>query len=124
MQYRRSIVEKTCSPRGKWAFLFFNVSHIGMGYFYYCYIPTFAKDGWQLQTDFQSVRRDKMISSVGRLALAIVITAVLVFGGLLAIDHAFEDAEAGYHHATAYHDQVDPDTGYVIHQVTYPMKWN
>ena len=64
-----------------------------------------------------------MISSVGRLALAIVITAVLVFGGLLAIDHAFEDAEAGYHHHTRYHNEHD--SGYTVHsKVTYPMRWD
>ena len=65
-----------------------------------------------------------MIGFTRRLVLAIVITAVLVFGGLLVIDSAYRDANAGYHNHPVYHDKTDPASGYEVHStIEYVYKW-
>ncbi|MYK42737.1 MAG: hypothetical protein F4039_01435 [Gammaproteobacteria bacterium] len=58
-----------------------------------------------------------MTSFVRRLALTTVVTAVLVFGGLLVLDNAHKDTQAASrpHHHDVYHDEHDVDSGYWVH---------
>ena len=54
-----------------------------------------------------------MTSFVRRLAMTMIVTAVLVFGGLLAMDHVFEDAQAGGQHHTVYTIHYEESGGQV-----------
>ena len=60
-----------------------------------------------------------MIGFVRRSAMTMVVTAVLVFGGLLAIDHTFEDVQADGEHRTFYIFKYDLGLDNPIHLTHY-----